>query len=523
MVMLLLACAPAPEADKATTAEMPAMEVLIRASIDLRGVRPTDDEMAAVEADPTAVDGMIDRYLQDPRFEGRVADLYQEVFLTRNDSYLITAASYGLTDEAEFSRSVGDEVPRMVGYLAAHDLPWTDLVTADWTMSNETLAQIWPLDYPTGATGWLPAHYTDDRPAAGVLSTNSLWWRYPSTDSNANRKRANAISRTLLCDDYLSRPIDFDRNVNLLDQGAVNDALATNPACINCHSSLDPIASSLFGFWWYDYTNPGEASHYYPEREQRWKDYSGAPPAWYGTPVRNLAELGQKIAGDHRYADCAVQHAWELLLRRDTDLADETSLLPHRNAFLSGGLALRPLFKSILSDPLYRAGDTADTRYTSRKQATPDLLASEIQDLTGYSWTYGGYDLMRTDASGFQTLAGGADGYAVTAPSQTPNTTVLLVQERLAEAAAWYAVNQGSSPLFTVDFSETPESNREAMVAQMQALHWRIFGRRVAADGDEVQAGLALWSDLYNVDRSQKAAWAGVLSVLLRDPDFLFY
>ena len=152
------------------------------------------------------------------------------LFRSRNDSYLISAQSYGLDDQAEFVRSIGDEVPRMVGYVAAHDLPWTDLVTADWTMSNETLATIWPIAYE--GPGWQPSHYTDGRPAAGILSTNSLWWRYTSTDSNANRKRANAISRSLLCNDYLSRPIDFDRNVNLLDQQAVSDALHQNPGCV---------------------------------------------------------------------------------------------------------------------------------------------------------------------------------------------------------------------------------------------------------------------------------------------------
>ena len=39
----------------------------------------------------------------------------------------------------------------------------------------------------------------------------------------------------------------------------------------------------------------------------------------------------------------------------------------------------------------------------------------------------------------------------------------------------------------------------------------------------EVEANLQLWNDLYAADFDQKAAWAGLLSVLLRDPDFLFY
>ena len=45
----------------------------------------------------------------------------------------------------------------------------------------------------------------------------------------------------------------------------------------------------------------------------------------------------------------------------------------------------------------------------------------------------------------------------------------------------------------------------------------------VTADGEEVEAALSLWSDLYTVERDTRAAWAGVLSALLRDPDFLLY
>jgi hypothetical protein len=61
------------------------------------------------------------------------------------------------------------------------------------------------------------------------------------------------------------------------------------------------------------------------------------------------------------------------------------------------------------------------------------------------------------------------------------------------------------------------------MVAQIQALHLAVLGDSVAADGEEVAANLALWSELHIVERDTRAAWAGVLSVLLRDPDFLLY
>lgn len=522
LALLLVGCSP-DAADTVAPPQMDAASALTRISLDLRGVRPTAAELDQVEADPAALDTLTDTFLQDSRFPGRVRDMWSEIYLTRSESYLIYAYQYGLDDQATFQQSIGNEPLQILGTIAANDLPYTDLVTADWTMADETLGAIWPLDYPAGETGWKQVHYTDGRPAAGVLSTNSMWWRYTSTSSNANRKRANAVSRILLCNDYLVRPIEFDRNVNLLDEDAVSEALKTNPACLNCHSSLDPLASYFFGFWWYDYTNPGEASTYFPEREEQYRNYTGVERAYYGEPGYSLADLGQQIAADSRFPMCATKQATELLYRRPLTVDDQTRLVEHRDAFITGGLTVRALLKSIVQDPAYLSGSTDAAGYVPKKMLTADQLASSVEDLTGFTWTYGNYDMLRTDTYGFRTLAGGADGYNVTATARSPNATLVLVQERLAEASAAWVVTNEPSRLFTVDFTETPDTNREALVTQVQSLHRRVLGNEVAADGDEVNAALDLWSAVYDVEGNARGAWTAVLSALLRDPDFLYY
>jgi hypothetical protein len=311
--------------------------------------------------------------------------------------------------------------------------------------------------------------------------------------------------------------------VNLLDAAAVNEAITPNPSCVNCHQSLEPLASYFYGFWWYNPSNPLEVVRYFPEREERWRTQTGVAPGYYGEPGFSLRDLGQQIAADHRFPTCAVEQAWELLLRREALPEDTAALDRHRDAFIEGGLTMKALLRSIVADPRYRSGATDAVGYVPRKMMTPDLLATAVEGITGYRWTYADYDLLRDDQVGYRTLAGGADGYAVTATAKGPNATLLLVQQRLAEAAAWHVVESDPTRLFTVDFTETPDTDRAAMVAQLQALHLVIFDRHVAADGAEVTAGLELWADLYAVEREAKAAWAGVLSVLLRDPDFLFY
>lgn len=532
-LLLLLGCAP-PVVDTASERLEP-LTLLARVSLDLRGVRPSDDEIAMIEADPDALLDLEETFLHDARFGQRVRDLYAEIYLTRTESFPVTAADYGLDDEALFAESVGEEPLRVLSTVAEEDLPYTDIVVADWTMADETLASFLPVDYPADGSGWQKVHYTDGRPPAGVLATTGLWWRYTSTDSNMNRKRANAISRLLLCNNYLDHDITFDRDLDLLDADAVQNAVETNAACMSCHVSLDPIASNLYGFWWYNQNSAMEARLYHPERERLWEDTTGTPPSWYGQPESGLQELTRYIAEDPRFPSCAVEQVMTLLLRRDLTLEDTEAENQHRQDFLDGGLTLRALFRSVVQDPSYVAApgglDGEDAPGASSwKMTTPDLLASEVEDLTGFDWTSDGARMLATDNVGLRDLAGGVDGQTTTAAATSPNATVALVLERLAEGAATYAVSQegGEDPadrrLFTeIDFKETPTIGRDAMVAQIQALHRRVLSQEIAEDSDAVSDELALWQDIYDATGSPQAAWSGLLTALMRDPDFLFY
>jgi hypothetical protein len=540
-LLLLIACngadgpkpgadAPPADWDAAAMPRMDDLRLLTRASLDLRGVRPSRAELQAVIDDPAQLEPMINAFVDDPRFGERVVSLWSEVYLTRADFFRNGANDYGLDDEPGFARAVGEEPLRLLARVAVEDRPWTEIVTADWTVADPQLAAAWPLEREAG-DGWTPARYTDGRPAAGVLSTNGLWARYTSTASNLNRKRANQISRLLVCNDYLVHPIEFDRDVDLLDAAAVESAVRNDPGCVGCHVSLDPLAAYLFGFWATNEASWLDGSRYHPERELTWVDTLGTPPAWYGQPGANLGDLGLQIAADPRFASCAVEQAFSLLLRRPPTLSDEPALLAHREAFLAGDARLKALVRSVLADPRYRAGDSDDPRVEAfggvpTKLATPDLLSSQIEGLTGYRWSWYGYDMLQTDLVGLRSLAGGADGVSVVRTATSPNATVVLVQERLAELAAIHAVTQaieaGDDRLFDlVDVTrvETPE----ARAAQLQSLHLAVFGREVALDGDEVAANAALWGELYALDQSPEAAWAGVLIALLRDPDLTLY
>ena len=55
-----------------------------------------------------------------------------------------------------FNRAVGEEPLRLMAHIAANDYPWSAIVTADYTMANPLLGDIFPVEYPTNGRGWLP-------------------------------------------------------------------------------------------------------------------------------------------------------------------------------------------------------------------------------------------------------------------------------------------------------------------------------------------------------------------------------
>ena len=113
-------------------------------------------------------------------------------------------------------------------------------------MANEMLNEIWELEgYPEGGEGWFPVRYADGRPVAGVLATNGLWWKYTTTAFNQNRSRAAAVSRLLLCEDLLNRPVEFEVSEDLLESEDVSSMVRSEPGCLACHSIIEPLADAL--------------------------------------------------------------------------------------------------------------------------------------------------------------------------------------------------------------------------------------------------------------------------------------
>lgn len=539
ILALALACAPAVEETAPPTVhpapeyhvELSGPRLLRRMSLDLRGRLPTLDELDAVEADPASLDELRDAMLDDPGLEDRLVSMLAERWQTRVDEFDVPYYDYGLADDQQYpyEEAVGEEPLRLAANVVVYDRPWTEILTADYTMANEMLAGIWPIDYPAGATGWQESRYTDDRPAAGVLTTNGLWWRYTTNRFNNNRTRAAAIFRLFLCEDFLARPVSFSASGALSAGTTSEEAIRTEPYCVACHVSIEPVASMFFGFWWQAQYSAIEMSSYHAEREPLGPETLGVEPSWFGEPVYGLIDLGAHIADDPRFHRCAAETMASSMWRRDVELADFDRVEAFRDAYEADGYRIKTMLKAITDDPVYRADALVDDapeevveRELTVRLLSVDQLASAAEDLTGFTWTAGGYELLGDDARGYRVLGGGVNGINVTRPQQEPGVTWALVVERLAQGAALTVVAD--------DFAEGAERRlfRHATLdtvpgdpefeAELVDLHRRTLADRPTDEW--LASATALWESVA-AESDAATAWGAVLTVLLRDPAYV--
>ncbi|MCX4245973.1 DUF1588 domain-containing protein [Paraliomyxa miuraensis] len=509
-------------------------ELLVRASLDLRGVRPSADELDAVRDDPERVGELVAGFVDDPAFGERMKDVFAGAFRTRTDFYppfdSLVDEEYEVDEQMALYAAIGEEPLELLAVIALNDRPLTELLRSPVTYVDPSLLPLWPLEevepepslrLPPGVVA---ARYVDGRPEAGVLGMNSLFWRHSSTVENANRGRANALSQALLCQSYLDRPIDFPSDLDLTDSESIRHAIATNAACQGCHSTLDPLASYLWGYVYPEAERP--QPHYVVEQERAWQIHTDARPAYFGRPGERLVDLAEHVAEDERFVGCAVRRVYEGMLGRKARLEDEGALAVHREAFLSGGLTLQALVRSILEDPSYR-GEAWSPRFGGEpapvyeKVAPVGVLGRSLTHLTGYEMRFVGRSATSLDLA-LRSLAGGSDRGDTTNVS----TGAVLVQRRLAEAGAIHAVTAvlegrdggGTLHAFLADRDLDAAPTR----AQLVGLVRLVRSRARSSDDAEIEALAGVWDDVAALSGPHEA-WIAVVTATLADPDHLLY
>ncbi|MCA9706260.1 MAG: hypothetical protein KDK70_10465 [Myxococcales bacterium] len=546
------------------------VEHLTRVSMALRGIRPSEQELQAVADDPEALPGIVDDYLQDPRFGAIIRDLHNDVLLLRADFPLfpvgfIPRGPVADADFYELNRSITEASLRLVEYVVLSDLPYTEIVTADYAVADGNVAGVWGLPYDGTGESWELTEWPDDRAGAGVLSDPWFYQRFQSTVSNANRGRANAISRGLLCYDFLSRDIEVDSSVDLADPDAVANAVVDNPACASCHQGLDPLAGFLKD--WFpvyvpsDGIDPDNPSYPFdPYVEDIFVDIGATvrDPGYFGQAGEGMSALGQFVAEDPRFSLCAAQRFYAYLHQVNLDDVPLERAAALQSELVDTGMSARALVRAIVLDDEFRIShweEQSERDLTGVKRARPVQLAALMSDLTGFRWettidltglvlqlapdlmvppgeqqpTYPTrIDLLDDSFFGYGVLGGGIDSLFVTQPAYTYGATASLTLRNLAREAANAVVD---ADLATPDLDArrlltlvTETDTEEGVIRdQLAALHLRILARLVEPDGPEVDESYALFEAALDHSGDVARAWKVTLTAMLQDVEIAYY
>ena len=492
-------------------------QILTRASLDVRGHRPNLEELSSVSQSRANLNRMLDNLLDDSNVGEQYASLMAGVWKTEVVEYDHTDHEYAFSDSNQIFdllTALGQEPLQMLAEITRSDLPYSEIVTGDWTMSNSALAQWSPVNYDWSDStgGWQKVEYTDDRPAAGVLVNNGLWWRYNSTLTNAQRGRANVISKMLLCNDFLERRINVDRELNLLDEEGVFEALTTSPTCVSCHVDLDPLAANFWGLYRHFRFSLEEQFSYHPEREMHWVEQTGVGPAYFGSPISSLSDLGDSIAQDPALYTCLVQRTMSQMIHQPIRAEDWSRWQPHLAAFVESGYTIKPLLRSIFDDESYRNVEVP-------KIVTADLFAKQLSHLTHYRFSVDDIDGIDADLYGLRGLFGGRGKDWMTNPSNVPITTFSLVVQQLSEAAAYHATHdtEAIQHLFGFSIENQNSGNRN----NLEYVFTKVLSQSPLSS--EIDAIDELWTDVYSLNNDAIEAWQATLIYLFRHPNFLTY
>ena len=223
--------------------QLDGLGTLRKASLALVGRLPTPTEIKEIvtKGEP-ALAPLLTEMMKETAFYDRIKEIFNDQFLT--DRYLgYSSYAAGLlnkthypnagdawfntlpsADQTRANRAIAREPLELIAHIVQNDKPFTEIVTADYTVVNPLSAKIYNAKFkgadvafanPNDDTEFKPAQIValgeKAIPQAGVL-TSPVWLnRFPTTPTNRNRHRARMIFKFFLATDILrvaDRPLD---------------------------------------------------------------------------------------------------------------------------------------------------------------------------------------------------------------------------------------------------------------------------------------------------------------------------
>lgn len=273
------------------------------ASLRLRGTMPTLLEIRFVAEAPdpkVAYEGMVDSFLEDPRFTVELLRFFRDTMKMGGTAELDTA-------------------PLFATWLAVAGQPFTKVFTAtsgNCPTFDSATGTITPAECGNG----VPAH-------AGVLTNPAVQKHF---FSNLAFRRVRWLQETFACRAYpaefgeptdiggaaaYTAPWPFESIAGADTGGRIDFHDTTAVICANCHATMNHIAP-LFGrfdangAWTDDIAVPLPLEGFPLVTLSDWLP-PGQTTAWrFGVPVTDLPGLGAAMASDAEVHSCIAARVW---------------------------------------------------------------------------------------------------------------------------------------------------------------------------------------------------------------------
>ena len=305
----------------------------------------------------------------------------------------------------------------LIAYIVENDRPYTEVLTADYTLANSALAQVYNADWQTlfgdsdfsvfkvvqnrgqvlhngefssefveGVGSVIDSHGAFvEYPHAGILNEPAFLNRYPTTDTNRNRARARWAY-------YHFLGVDIEKSAARAHDPAAladtNNPTMNNANCTVCHIAMDPVAAA--------FQNYGDEGVYLSSwggldalpRVYKDSDLYERGDTWYrdvrapgfgvlAAPAESQANslqwLAQQMVSDERFAEAAIKFWWPALMAEGLIAAPEALEDIHYAEQLAAFDAQNTFIQALADD--FRVGINGGAAY-NLKDVLVEMLMS---------------------------------------------------------------------------------------------------------------------------------------------------
>jgi len=218
--------------------------------------------------------------------------------------------------------SFGPETEAFVSNLITSKAPLTELLTANYTFANGTLAQFYGVQgVPATQTTFSKVSLTGTQRTGGILTQETFLTTTSVPTRTSPVKRGAYVMSQMICDPPQPPPPNGVPALVVAPSGqSVRDALnmhASVAYCASCHASIDPIG---FTFEKFDAMGTYRTTDNGVTIDSSGSLYSS--PGVTGAAVDGAQGMAQAIAADPRFVQCIVKNALTFATGRTYDAPD---------------------------------------------------------------------------------------------------------------------------------------------------------------------------------------------------------